>query len=177
DLEPELDHALLRQRRLGAHDLLERLAVEELHGDVVGALVLAAVEDSDHVRVVQAGRGLGLAPEALHELLVVGEAPVEHLDGDLASQVGVLGAVDVRHPSGADPTEHAVALVDEGVAGDLRHPVPPPSSASRTDFAIGAATVPPCPFAFGIVTATAIRGFSTGAKQMNHAWVNSRFAP
>ena len=27
------------------------------------------------------------------------------------------------------------------------------------------------------VTATAMRGFSTGAKQMNQGWVNSRFAP
>ena len=55
---------------LRTSELLERAPVEELHRDVVGALGLAAVEDRDDVRVVQAGGVLRLAPEALDELLV-----------------------------------------------------------------------------------------------------------
>ena len=61
--------------------------------------MLAAVVHADHVRVLQPGGGLRLAPEALNELLVLGEAPVQHLKGDLAAEVGVGGAVDVRHPA------------------------------------------------------------------------------
>src|SRR5512132_3466998 len=91
--------------------------------------------------------------------------------------MGVLRAVDVGHAAGADPPEHPVAAVDERIARHLRHPPPPPSSASSTDLAIGAATVPPCPCVRSSVTATAMRGFSTGAKQMNQGWVNSRLAP
>ncbi len=143
DLRAQVDHPLLRQRRLFDHDLLERLPRQVLHRDVVGAVVAPAVEDADHVRVLQPGRRAGLAPEALHELLVLGEAPVQHLERDLPAEVGVLGAVDVGHPARADPAHDQVAAVDKRVVGDLGHD-PPPSSASSTLLAIGAATVPPC---------------------------------
>ena len=56
------------------HDLLERLPVDELHRDVGRAVPLGAVEDADDVRVREAGRGLGLAAEALTEFRVLGEA-------------------------------------------------------------------------------------------------------
>jgi hypothetical protein len=167
DLQPQVDHALLRQRRLRGHDVLERSTRQELHRDVVGALVLTAVEDAHHVRMVQAGGRLGLAAEALDEFLVLGEAAMEHLDRDLAAQVGVLRAIHVGHPAGADPAQDAVAPVDERVAGHLGHQAPPPSRASSTDLAIGAATVPPWPDVRSTVTAIAIRGSSTGAKAMN----------
>ena len=45
-----------------------------LHRDVVGAVDLAAVEDGDDVGVLEAGRRLGLAAEALDEFAVLGEA-------------------------------------------------------------------------------------------------------
>ena len=124
DLRADVDHALLCQRRLGGHDVLERAPREVLHRDVVGALVLAAVEDAHHVRVVEAGGRLRLAAEALHELLVLREAPVQHLDRDLPAEVAVLSAVDVRHSAGADPAQDPVAAVDERVARHLRHPAP-----------------------------------------------------
>jgi hypothetical protein len=47
--------------------------------------------------VVQAGGRLGLAAEALDELLVLGEAAVQHLQRHLPAEMRVLGAVDVRH--------------------------------------------------------------------------------
>src|SRR5215207_4764350 len=177
DLGPDVDHPLLGQRRLRGHDVLERLAREVLHRDVVRALVLPAIEDAYHVGVVEARGRLGLAAEALDELLVLGEAPVQDLDRHLAAEVAVLGAVHVRHAAGPDAPQDAVAAVDQRVAGHLGHPPPPPSIASSTDFAIGAATVPPWPVVRSTVTAIARRGFSTGAKQMNQGWVNSRLAP
>ena len=45
----------------------ERLAVDVLHDDEGGVVLLAPVVDRDDVRVVQAGGGLRLAPEALDE--------------------------------------------------------------------------------------------------------------
>ena len=86
-----------------ADELLERAPVEVLHRDVVGAVPLAAVEDADDVRVLQAGGARGLAAEALDELGVLGEAAVEQLERDLAAELRVLGAVDVGHPARAEP--------------------------------------------------------------------------
>jgi hypothetical protein len=76
DLLGEIDGPLLRQGRLDGHDLLERAPTEVLHRDVVGAVVLAAVEDPDNVGMAQPRRRLRLAPEALDELLILREAAV-----------------------------------------------------------------------------------------------------
>jgi hypothetical protein len=63
----------------------------------------------------ETGRGLGLAPEALDELLVGGVPVVQHLDRHLPPQLLVLGEVDVGHPAGAELAKDPVAAVDEGV--------------------------------------------------------------
>ena len=86
----EVDRVLRRQPAVD--QLLQRAALDVLHRDVVGAVELAAVEDGDDVRVLEAGRRLGLAAEALDELAVLGEAAVQDLQRDLALQVGVLGS-------------------------------------------------------------------------------------
>jgi hypothetical protein len=61
------------------------------------------------VLVLQAGGARRLAAEALDELAILGEAPVEDLQRDLAPQLQVLGAVDLGHAAAAHATEHAVA--------------------------------------------------------------------
>ena len=61
-------------RQAGVDQLLQRAPLQVLHRDVVGAVELAAIEDGDHVGVLQAGGRLGLAAEALDELVVLGEA-------------------------------------------------------------------------------------------------------
>ncbi len=71
---------------LAADVVLERLALDVLHDDVVGAVDRAPVVDVDDVGVVDAGRGLGFAAEALDELLVAGVALEQHLDRDAAAQ-------------------------------------------------------------------------------------------
>ena len=63
----------------------------------------------------------GLAPEALDEFLVFDEAALEHLDRDLPREQFVFGQVDVRHPAGADPREHAIAAVYDRPRLDLAH--------------------------------------------------------
>ena len=113
DLDAEIDRPALCQRRLLLDHLLERAPGEVLHRDVVGAVVLAAVEHVHHVRVVERRRRRGLALEALHELAVAREAAVQHLDRDLAAEVAVLRAVHVGHAARAEPVDDAVATVDD----------------------------------------------------------------
>ena len=84
-----------------ADQLLERATLDVLHDDVVRAVRLAAVEDRDDVRVREAGRVGRLSAEALDELLVVRVPRVEHLDRDPASELLVLGEVDVGHAATA----------------------------------------------------------------------------
>ena len=95
--------------------LLERLAVEVLHRDVVRPLGLAAVVDRDDVRVREARGVLRLVPEARDELVVAGVAVVEDLDRDAPAQLLVLREVDVRHSARAELAHDAVAPVEERV--------------------------------------------------------------
>ena len=51
--------------------------------------------------MVQAGGAARLAAEALDELLVVGVAVEQHLEGDLPPEQPVVGQVDVGHAAAA----------------------------------------------------------------------------
>src|SRR5207244_9571667 len=91
----------------------ERFALEELHDQERLPVVVADVEELADVRVAQAGRGAGLADEALAGRGVAGVA--DGLDGHLAPQPLVLGGVDYAHATlaqladdavGADAVEH-----------------------------------------------------------------------
>ena len=104
-----------RQRRLGADDRRQRLAVHVLHDDVVGPVRLAPVEDRDDVRMRQVGRSLGLPPEALYERMVRGQLRKEHLERDRAVEQQVVGKVDLRRPAPGDlAAELVAAVVDRG---------------------------------------------------------------
>ncbi len=115
DLARVLDRDVDRRGAAADDQLLQRAAVEELHRDVVGVLRLAAVVDRDDVRVVERGGVLGLAAEALDELVVVPVTAVEDLDRDAAAELLVLGEVDVGHPAGAELALDPVAPVEKGV--------------------------------------------------------------
>ena len=77
--------------------LLEVRALQQLHGHVDLAVLLAVVVDGDDVRVVQAGRGLGLALEALAQRVVGAELGGDRLDRHEAVQDRVVGLVDLAH--------------------------------------------------------------------------------
>src|SRR5439155_895004 len=81
-----------------------------------------------------------------------GEAAVEQLQGHLAAELEVLRAVHVGHAARPDPRDDLVALVDDGLGGQVAHQC---SRASITCLAIGAATSPPVPLAHSLVTAVA----------------------
>ncbi len=129
DLPGEVD------RVLGPHpaldQVLQRGAVDVLHGDEVGVAEDTAVEDPDHVRVLEPGRRLRLALEALDELLVLREAVVQDLDRHVAVELGVLREPDVRHPARADLPIEPVALVDHRALARIGHQAPPCRAGSR----------------------------------------------
>jgi hypothetical protein len=104
-----------------AHDLAERLAVEVLHGDPVGVVVLAEIEDLRDVRVVDARGDARLVEEHVDELIVLDEVRVDALDRDpLLEAAGPVHARQVHagHAAGADLVDDAVAAEEEG-AGRL----------------------------------------------------------
>jgi hypothetical protein len=96
-----------------ADSLLERLALDVLEHDVRRAVVLAGVDHGDDVRVREPGHRARLAAEALELVRVVGDVPVHQLDRDPALERRVVGAVDRRHPPGADLLLEPVAVVEE----------------------------------------------------------------
>ena len=110
-----------RERAAGEDQLLEAAPLDHLHGDVVGALSLAAVVDGDDVRVGEPRGRLRLAPEALDEEIVLCVALVQDLDRDPAPEVLVLRQIDVCHPSGAELSEDPVAAVEERVDEGVRN--------------------------------------------------------
>ena len=121
DLTCVVDRDRDGRRAVADEQLLERAAVQVLHRDVVGAFGLAAVEDRDDVRVVEAGGALRLAAEALDELVVVGVPLVQELQRHAAAELLVLGEVDVGHPTRAELAQDQVAavelLVQQGISG------------------------------------------------------------
>ena len=108
----------------------EVLAVDELHDDERPGLVLAVVVDRDDVRVVQRGRGLRLLAEARAEVGVAAVLGAEDLDGDVAVELVVVGAVDPGHPALAEQLDQPVAAAED--RPDLRSRVAPSRAASRS---------------------------------------------
>jgi hypothetical protein len=114
-LERVRDRMADGQRTAREDQLLQAPALDDLHGDVVRPLGLAAVVDRDDVGMREARGGLRLATEALDEELVVRVAVVQDLDRHAPAEVLVLGQIDVGHPARAELAQDAVAPVEERV--------------------------------------------------------------
>ena len=121
DLDGDIDRAQRVQRRLLADQLLERAPRQVLHGDVVGVVERPAVIDADDVGVLEAGRGLGLAAEALDEVGVLGEAVMQQLERDLAAELLILGQEHIGHSSRTQSRHHPVATIDDRVRDRVGH--------------------------------------------------------
>ena len=68
----------------------------------------ADVVDRDQVRVVERPRRARFLLEAAQAIRVLGEGGGEDLDGDVAAEPRVFGAVDLTHPARADGGEDLV---------------------------------------------------------------------
>jgi hypothetical protein len=102
------------QRPVAPDAVLQRLALDVLEHDERVPLVVAGVDDGNDVGVRHLGRGARLAAEPLELDAVLGDRGVHHLDGDRALQHLVEGAIDRRHPAGADLLFEPEAAVEEG---------------------------------------------------------------
>ncbi len=95
---PSLGDLLLRRRPAG-DVLCQRLARHVLHDQEVDALAAVEVVHRGDVRVVQAGQRLRFTAEP-PPCSLVGEHPSrQHLEGDVAVEVLVAGAIDLAHPA------------------------------------------------------------------------------
>ena len=135
--------SIARTGSSGASSRISCLSVrpgEVLHRDVVGVVELAAVVDADDVGVLQPGRGLGLAAEALDEPGVL-----RRTGGAAASARPCARAAGprrgTRRPCRRVPRRetHLVATVDDRAGFDLRTHCPSANSVLITSAAIGAA--------------------------------------
>ena len=97
----------------------EGLALEQLGDGEVDAGGLADVEEEEDVGVGECGDGLRLALEASKRLRVAREVIGKNLDGDVAAEARLAGAVDLAHPTRAEGGEDLVRT--EAGAGGQSH--------------------------------------------------------
>ncbi len=113
------------QVALGADQVAQGAAADQLHREEDVALVGALVVDGDHVGVRQPGRRVRLPDEAGDELLVIGQRRVHHLERDGAVEAVVVGLVDDGHPAPRQTWADVVAPVQhlphQGVADSRVH--------------------------------------------------------
>jgi hypothetical protein len=114
-LPANVDDALRRHRGLAADDLIQRIALGELHDQVEVVIVgLAKVDESDDVRVAQRRDRASFLLKARHNAQIAERRRVEDLDGDVAADGELGGAEHVGHPAARDE------LVDLVAAGEDR---------------------------------------------------------
>ncbi|CAM5234081.1 hypothetical protein SNARM312S_01026 [Streptomyces narbonensis] len=103
-------------RSVRADGDVQRRAGEELGGDPRPPALRLGVEDPGHALARDGPRHVGLADEALGEVLVVGELGTEDLDGR-GGAGGVPADVHLAHAALAEDAEEAVRAERERVAG------------------------------------------------------------
>ena len=145
---------VVEQQAAGRDQVREGLAVDELHGEEVGAVrFLDRVEDDD-IGVVERRDGAGLALEAGEAFGVAGEVGRQDLQGNSAAELGVFGGVDGSHTAFTKEGGDSVViegLADHGVGFALLRPATR-CAASLVRFRAGS---PPARHSVGVRAATA----------------------
>ncbi len=104
-----LDHAhRFPQLHRTADPIGESAALDELEHEIQDAVLVAVVEHLEDVRVLEPRHRACLLLEALAVAGIVGEEVGQDLDGDVAVERGVVGAVHGRHPAPSEPVHDAV---------------------------------------------------------------------
>ena len=95
------------QGALGDEDI-ERLALDELHGQEVDAARLLDRVDADDAGMIQGGECFRLALEPLEPLGASGHLGRQDFQGHVAAELCVFRAVDFAHSAGADRRDDLV---------------------------------------------------------------------
>ena len=125
DLTGERQHPGDRQLALGSEQTREIGAVDERHRDVLDAVDLAHVVDTDHVGMRDLPREHELALEPALQLLR-GERiriRLDHLERERQPQLGIPDVINGTHPTNAEQADDLVALA-KGLARDEAHGSP-----------------------------------------------------
>ena len=102
ELLAELNDFLPRQPAPAAEPVLQRLALDELHGEKRSALVPAGGVEADDIGVLELFEDGGLALEAGLGTFTLQDAGQHHLDGDRQPGFRVGSAVDGAHGPAAE---------------------------------------------------------------------------
>ena len=114
----DLEDSGQRHALVGA-DLIETPAFDELHRQEVDAAVFLNREQGHDVWVIEPGDGLRLALEPRETLRISGCFGGQDLQGDIAFEPGVAGAVDLAHAPLAEQIDDLV--VSQPASGFQRH--------------------------------------------------------
>ena len=93
---------LADRQRACLQAVAQRLALEQLRDDVRSPVLVADVVDGEDVRVVERRGGLRLLREASQAVGIGRNAGGKDLDGHVAAEGRVAGAVDFAHSAGAE---------------------------------------------------------------------------
>src|SRR5579864_1387849 len=107
NLDPQIEHRFNLQR-LAIYHVLERLAFQKLHCDEGSPIGLVDFVNGADVRMVQGGRGLGLALKTSERSRLIGEFVGKQLQYDVATQLEVFRFVYHTHAPAADLADDAV---------------------------------------------------------------------
>src|SRR6516165_7940651 len=88
---------LIDWNRPASDALVQTLAVDEFEHEELRAVDLFEAVDLRDVRMVERGEHLGFTVEAGDALGIVGEGSRQDLQGNVATELRVLGAVDFAH--------------------------------------------------------------------------------
>ena len=107
DLAGDVERLVERQ---GAHidPQGQRRPIDQLHDQRRRVGGILQPDDVGDVRVIQRGQDPRFATESGETFAVPGDIGAQHLDGDIALQLAVAGAVDLAHAAGAEGRENRV---------------------------------------------------------------------
>ena len=96
DLRGQVE-CLANRKRAAADEVAQRLALHQFGHYVGDAVLVAGIVKRDDVGMRQGGGGAPFLLEAAPPVGALGELRRQNLDGDIAAEAGIVGAVDLAH--------------------------------------------------------------------------------
>ena len=98
DLDSHLEGSDFWNHSAFLHEVVERTAPDEFHGDVKLGTGFAEIKNSNHIRVVDLSSRARLVSQLLRFVMLVAALNLQHLQGDLAIKRKVQRTERGAHP-------------------------------------------------------------------------------